>query len=99
MHELAVEAMTRVPYCAVAQPRRALGDRVEDRLERRSGELLMTRRISAVAVCCSSASVRSALRWLQLVEQPRVLDRDDRLVGEGLEQRDLLSVNGRDLLR
>ena len=26
---------------------------------------------------------------LQLLEQPHVLDRDDRLVGEGLEQRDL----------
>ena len=29
-------------------------------------------------------------RLLRLVEQPRVLDRDHRLVGEGLEQRDLL---------
>ena len=26
----------------------------------------------------------------QFVEQPRVLDGDDRLVGEGLDQRDLL---------
>ena len=48
------------------------------------GERLMTRRISAVAVCCSSASVRSRLLSSQLVEQPRVLDRDHRLVGEGL---------------
>ena len=28
-------------------------------------------------------------RFLRLVEQPRVLDRDHRLVGEGLRQRDL----------
>ena len=27
---------------------------------------------------------------LQILEQPRVLDRDDGLVGEGLKQRDLL---------
>ena len=47
------------------------------------GELAITRRISAVAVCCSSASFR-------LVEQPDVLDGDDRLGGEGLEQCDLL---------
>ena len=31
-----------------------------------------------------------AVAGLQLVEEPRVLDRDDRLVGEGLEQADLL---------
>ena len=37
------------------------------------------------------------LRSLQLLEQPRVLDGDDRLVGERLQQRDLRSVNGRDL--
>ena len=50
----------------------------------------MTRRISLVAVCCSSASVSSRLLVLQLGEQPHVLDRDDRLVGEGLEERDLV---------
>ena len=32
---------------------------------------------------------------LHLVEQPHVLDRDHRLVGEGRDQLDLLSVNGR----
>ena len=53
------------------------------------GELLMTRRISLVAVCCSSASVRSRVLGLQLGEQPRVLDGDRRLVGEGLHQGDL----------
>ena len=36
-----------------------------------------------MAVCCSSASLR-------LVEQPRVLDRDHRLVGERLQQRQFL---------
>ena len=53
------------------------------------GELEMTRRISPVAVCCSSVSVRSRLRALQLLEQADVLDRDHRLVGEGLEEGDL----------
>ena len=54
------------------------------------GELEITRRISAVAVCCSSASVSSRFRASQLLEQPDVLDRDHRLVGEGLQQLDLL---------
>ena len=54
------------------------------------GELEMTRRISLVAVCCSSASVSSRFRASQLREQAHVLDGDHRLVGEGLEQRDLL---------
>ena len=57
---------------------------------RRSASCEMTRRISAVAVCCSSASVSSRFRASSSVEQPHVLDRDHRLVGEGLEQRDLL---------
>ena len=50
----------------------------------------MTRSISAVAVCCSSASVSSRLRRLQFLEQAGVLDRDDGLVRERLQQRDLL---------
>jgi hypothetical protein len=48
---------------------------------------------SLVAVCCSSATRSSLLRALQLGEQADVLDRDDRLVGERLQQRDLLSEN------
>ena len=62
------------------------------------GELLMTRRISLVAVCCSRASVRSAFLRLQLVEQPRVLDGDGGLVGEGLHQRDVALGERQDLL-
>ena len=58
------------------------------------GELEITRRISAVAVCCSRVSVtsraRSARSSPQLREQPHVLDGDDRLVGERLEEGDLL---------
>ena len=47
---------------------------------------------SLVAVCCSSASLR-------FIEQPHVLDRDHRLVGEGLYQGDLLVVKGFTSLR
>ena len=54
----------------------------------------MTRRISLVAVCCSRASVSARLRASELLEQPHVLDRDDRLLGEGLEQLDLLVGEG-----
>ena len=46
-------------------------------------ELLITRRISLVAVCCSRRSCNS-------VNKPYVLDRDHGLVGEGLKQLDLL---------
>ena len=53
------------------------------------GDRLITRRISPVAVCCSSASVKVAVARLELLEQPHVLDGDDGLIGEGLEERDL----------
>ena len=49
------------------------------------GDWLITFRMSAVAVRCSSAS-------LGFVEQPHVLDRDDGLVGEGHDEGDLLVV-------
>ena len=51
------------------------------------GELAMTPKISLVAVCCSK-------RLLEFLEQPDVLDGDDRLVGEGLEQLDLRRGEG-----
>ena len=61
----------------------------------------MTRRISAVAVCCSRAShVRMGLRecsvlLLQFREQPHVLDGDHGLVGERLVRSAIcLSVKG-----
>ena len=50
----------------------------------------MTRRISLVAVCCSSDSRQLGVAHLEFVEQPDVLDGDDRLVGEGLQQRNQL---------
>ena len=46
----------------------------------------MTRRISLVAVCCSSDSVSSRFRVSSSVKKPDVLDGDHRLVGERLEQ-------------
>ena len=51
----------------------------------------MTFSTSAVAVCCCSASVRSRGLRLHLVEQPRVLDRDDGLVGERLQQLNVMA--------
>ena len=48
------------------------------------GEALITCNTSAVAVCCSSAS-------RCLGDQPRVLDRDDRLIGECADRVDLPS--------
>ena len=49
----------------------------------------MTLSTSLVAVCCSSDFGQLARARLHLLEQPRVLDGDDGLVGEGLEQLDL----------
>ena len=42
----------------------------------------MTCSTSDVAVCCSSDLVRSSVALAQFVEQPRVLNGDDGLVGE-----------------
>ena len=72
-----------------AQPRRALDQRVEhglqvepraaDQLEDLAGRGLLLQGHPELAVA-----------GLQLGEQADVLDRDDRLLGEGLQQRDLL---------
>ena len=72
-----------------AQPRGALGD--ASRTGWRSvGELAITRRISAGGRLLLQRLGQLAIARLQLREQPHVLDGDDGLVGEGLEQRDLL---------
>ena len=53
----------------------------------------MTWRTSEVAVCCSSDSEFARALLLRL-EQPSVLDRDYRLVGEGLASSISLALNG-----
>ena len=53
------------------------------------GELDMTPKISLVAVCWSNDSLRSRRARLHLLEQPRVLDGDDGLVGERLQKLDV----------
>ena len=58
------------------------------------GEAEIARRISLVAVCCSSDSVSSRFRASSSWEQAHVLDRDHRLVREGLEKLDLLVGEG-----
>ena len=51
----------------------------------------MTPRISAVALCCSSASVSSRFLRLEILRQAGVLDGDGGLGGEALQQGDLLA--------
>ena len=63
---------------------------------RSPGELLITFSTSDVAVCCSSDFGEIVGALLYLVEQPDVLDRDHRLVGEGRDKLDLLVGKGRD---
>ncbi len=77
----------------LAQSRRAPGDGVEDRLHVRlrladhpedlGGGGLLIQRVRQVTVA-----------RLELLEETHVLDRDDRLVGEGLEQGDLALGEG-----
>ena len=50
----------------------------------------MTCSTSDVAVCCSSEFGQLPRALLLRLEQPHVLDGDHRLVGEGLDQLDLL---------
>ena len=50
----------------------------------------MTFRTSAVAVCCWRDFRQLFRARLHLLEQPHVLDRDHRLVGESLNELDLL---------
>ena len=57
--------------------------RAADRLQHLGRRGLLLQRLGHVAVA-----------RLHLLEQPDILDGDDRLVGEGLEQVDLLVVNG-----
>ena len=56
------------------------------------GELAITPKISLVAVCCSSD-------FLELLEQPDILDGDHRLGGKGSNNLIWLSVNGRTSMR
>ena len=80
-------------------PRGALDDRVEHRLHVRGraaddAEHLGRRRLMLQRL----AQFRVAL--LDFLEQPHVLDRDDRLIGEGFEQSLIcFSVNGRTSVR
>src|SRR5712691_1537725 len=87
MDQLAVELIERAEE-PVAQPHGASDDRVEDRLHvgLRSADdaqdlgrrRLLFQRFGEVSVAD-----------LELLEEPDVLDGDDRLVGEGLEEGDL----------
>ena len=54
----------------------------------------MTFSTSAVAVCCCKRFFEVAGARLHLVEQAHVLDRDDGLVGEGLDELDLALREG-----
>ena len=86
--QLAVELIERAEE-SVAQPHGALHDRVEDRLhvglrpahdaQDFAGRGLLLERLGEIAVARP-----------QLGEQPHVLDGDDRLIGKGLDERDLL---------
>jgi hypothetical protein len=54
------------------------------------GDCEIARRMSAVAVCCSSVSARSRFARLQLLEEAHVLEGNHRLVGKAGDQLNLL---------
>ena len=90
--ELTVEAEDQRTL-GLAQPDRVLGQRVEDRLEVEGGppdhlEQLAGRRLLL------ERDPQLAVARLQLGEQAHVLDGDDGLVGEGLQEVDLLVGEG-----
>ena len=87
MDQLAIEAEDQ-PYCARVS-RAARSAMMSNTGCTSVGDSLITFSTSAVAVCRSQ-------RLLRFVEQPRVLDRDHRLVGERLRNSaSSLSPNGR----
>ena len=98
MNELPVEA-EHVTELSIAEPRRALRDRIEHRLDigrRAADDVEHLARRGLVF----ERFLQLALARLLGLEQPRVLDGDDGLVGEGFEQFDLaVSVKGRTSLR
>src|SRR5262245_15675220 len=65
-----------------AKPRRALNQGLQHRLEIESGAADDLEHVGGRGLLLQ--------RFAQLVQQPRVLDRDRRLVGECLDQLDLL---------
>jgi hypothetical protein len=67
----------------LAQSDGVLGERVENRLQIERGPTDYLEQVAGRSLPLE--------RLLRLVEQPRVLDRDHRLVGEGLQQADLLT--------
>jgi len=95
MNQLAVEPIDGAEE-GTAQPYGALGDGLEDRLHvgRRAAdhaEDLGGRRLLLQGLGHLGMSLRERLvLLLQLGEQAHVLDRDDRLVGKGLDERNLL---------
>ena len=99
MHQFAVEQLDVAPHC-VAQVHRGPDDGIEHRLHvgRRArddsenlgrGGLLL-QRLGDLGMSLGD----SAVLLLQFREQAHVLDGDDGLVGEGLEQLDLLLREG-----
>ena len=82
---------------AVAQPERARRDDVEDRLGVRLGATDRAQDLARGRLPGEGASQLGVTR-VQLREQANVLDGDDRLVGEGPDERDLLFGEGPRLL-
>ena len=82
-----VESQHHIIY--PTNPRRTLDDSIEHRLHVRRRAADDAEHLGRRGLMLQSlAQFRVAL--LKLFKQPDVLDRDDRLVGEGFEQADLL---------
>ncbi len=85
--ELAVVAVD-VAVFGPAEPRGGLDDRVEHRLEIERAAADHLKDVAGCSLPLESAG-QVAVARLELGEEPHVLDRDHRLVGEGPQQRNL----------
>src|SRR5262245_43934334 len=90
--QIAVEPPDRATVCA-EEPDRAPADGLEDPREIGWGARNDLQDVARRRLLLEGLSEILVAR-LQLVQEPRVLDGDDRLVGEGLEQRDLRAREG-----
>src|SRR5262245_65191329 len=95
MKELPVEPVDKT-VLSLAEPRRALGDHVEHRLDVRERATDDAEHLASRGLVFERFGQVLRTR-LHLVEQPHVLDRDHRLVSEGGNQLDLLVGEGLDL--
>jgi hypothetical protein len=96
LEQLPVEPID-VAVLGTAQPDRTLDQGLQDRLDVEGGAANQLQDVAGGRLLFQSL-VQVPVSRLELREQPHVLDRDGRLVGEGRDQLDVLVREGPDLI-